>query len=84
MSKGKDSIDYFSAITWSPWTAGSEADEIVGRWAEDNSAYYISCPEQLRDLLIEIQNALHVQYDEIEQLRKKLAEAERRSTLWRS
>lgn len=79
----KDAIGHFSAITWSPWFPG-EGDEglIYGRWAEDNSKYQVLCPPQLRDLLVEMQNALHVQYDEIEQLRKKLAEAERRYTLW--
>ena len=84
MSDGQKTIDHFSAITWSPWTAAESADNtIIGRWAEDNSTYLITCPHQLRDLLIEMQNALHVQYDEVETLRKKLIEAERRSTLWR-
>lgn len=76
-------IDQFSAITWSPWTPHPSKDnEIIGHWAEDNSTYEVTCPYQLRDLLIEIQNALHVQYDEIVALRKKLMEAERKASLW--
>lgn len=77
-------IDHFSAITWSPWIPGDELDEIVGFWAEDSSRYYLTAPPQLRDLIIEMQNSLHVQYDEILTLRKKLAEAEGRASLWKS
>lgn len=75
------SIDYFSAITWSRWAAGSEIDEIVGHWAEDNSRYEITCPHQLRDLLIEMQNILHERYSEVERLRRELSEAERKAIL---
>lgn len=74
-------VDYFSAITWSPWIAGTTEDEIVGEWAEDGSHYTIKCPHQLRDLLIEMQNRLNSQHDEVMSLRNKLTEAERGSTL---
>lgn len=84
MSDKMKAIDYFSAITWSPWVPAVNQERIIiGHWAEDNSTYEITCPHQLRDLLIEMQNALHVQYNEVETLRKKLMEAERRSTPWR-
>lgn len=78
-------VDYFSAIIWSPWAPSESPDSnnaIIGRWAEDNSTYTVTCPHQLRDMLIEMQNALHVQYDEIVQLRKKLNEAESKANMW--
>lgn len=84
MANDKKGVDYFSPITWSPWVPNTEPDsenEIVGFWAEDSSKYKVTCPHQIRGLLIEMQNSLHIQYDEIVALRKRLLEAETRSTL---
>lgn len=78
----KKSIDHFSAITWSKWVAAPNQERvIIGHWAEDNSTYDITCPPQLRDLLIEMQNALHEKYAEVERLRRELSEAERRAVI---
>lgn len=69
--------DEFSAILHSVWKAGRTQDEIIGQWAEDGSEYKITCPHQLRDLLVAMQTRLALKYAEAEVLRRRLAAAER-------
>jgi hypothetical protein len=66
------------------WKA-AEGDEgrIIGTWCEDGSTYVISCPHQLRPLLIALQNNLYELFrrrivasravSEVEELLKRLA-----------
>jgi len=40
------------------WQKSNDPNTIIGYWAEDNSPYEIICPEQLRDMLVKLQNNL--------------------------
>jgi hypothetical protein len=40
------------------WKKGNSDDIIIGYWSEDNSPYTITCPHQLRNLLVKLQNNL--------------------------
>ena len=40
------------------WRPHKNENKIIGYWAEDFSPYIITCPYQLRDLLIKLQNNL--------------------------
>jgi hypothetical protein len=37
-------------------------DMVCGTWAEDGTAYKITCPPQLRQLLISLQDSLYEKY----------------------
>ncbi len=39
---------------------GEKADTIIGHWHEDGSNFLITCPEQLRDNLLELLNNIHL------------------------
>lgn len=72
--------DKFSALLHTQWVAvrslhGGHENEIQGYWAEDNSTFTITCPAQLRDLLVELQNVLATKYvDARDRLRNAQAE----------
>ncbi len=70
-------IDDFGAILYAKWKANTDPTSLTGFWAEDDSAYIINVPEQLRDQIILLQNTLSEKYNEMEQTRKLLKEQER-------
>ena len=65
----------FSALLHAKWKPGPEPTEIVGRWAEDESTYTMDVPEQLRDLLVELQNHLADRYAQLRLFTRKVNEA---------
>ena len=67
----------FGATLHQPWKAGGKPEEIIGYWAEDLNTYTVVVPPQLRDDIIEMQNALCKRYSEIEAARTKLRNLER-------
>jgi len=56
----------YGAILHTRWRAAERASDIVGEWAEDGSPYIITVPPQLRDQLVEMQNALCAKYQELD------------------
>jgi hypothetical protein len=63
----------FGAILAFPWQKSqSQPDEIIGQWAEDGNRYVISCPEQLRDQLVNLQVQLYAKLDGVNKLRTQL------------
>jgi len=70
-------LDQYAALLHTPWKAGKAPNEIVGNWAEDGSEYLIMVPPQLRDMLVDLQNALADSYARIQILRAQLVKAER-------
>ncbi len=53
-------IEKYGAILHKSWIAKGESYPgiIIGYWIEDNLQYEINVPEQLKDILIDIQNKL--------------------------
>jgi hypothetical protein len=73
-------MDKYAALLHDRWEADETDDELINaRWAEDHQKFYIQCPAQLRDLLVELQNALADRYIEIVAARTKLVELERQA-----
>ena len=70
-------LEALGALLAHKWEAAPSDNGIWGRWAEDESRYYISCPEALRDLLITLQNNLAYEYSKLESARCLLAQSER-------
>jgi hypothetical protein len=66
-------IEKFGALLHEPWERGETKDSIAGTWAEDGNEFLISLPEQLVDLLIDMQNELHSKYYDIRETEKKLS-----------
>lgn len=52
-------IDAFGALLNGQWNPKHSTDGISGTWVEDGSSYTLTCPEQLRELLINLQHTLH-------------------------
>ncbi len=72
-------LDRFAPILYDKWRPATNCDgSIVGTWAEDGSSYTIECPNQLRDLIVEMQNILADRYLELQNKRDELASIERR------
>ena len=64
----------YAALLDTEWEVSLDSKEVIrGRWAEDGSSFLITCPPQLRDLLVELQNCLHDKYHEIENQQRELA-----------
>jgi len=70
--KSELNIDELGPILWSKWL--EVGGQLKGRWAEDNSAYFISCPEQLRSLIIKMKNILADKYIAYKEAKKNLEE----------
>ena len=66
----------YGATLHAQWIPGRGESEIMGQWAEDSTQYIITVPPQLRGQIIEIQNALHSRYTQIEDCRTRLAKLE--------
>ncbi len=67
----------YAPLLHAKWEPGSGEDHIRGYWAEDGTRYKIVLPCRLRDLLIELQNGLCERYAELDDARRRLADAER-------
>jgi hypothetical protein len=60
------------AVCWSPWIPHTyHPDTIIGHWAEDNTSYLITCPPQLREQIITMQNALCKLYEQSQEYHRK-------------
>ena len=71
-------MDKYGALLHMRWQKSTKGSDIIdGHWAEDNSTYSITCPEQLRDLLVAMQNDLSDQYVALEDARRKVKGLER-------
>lgn len=57
MSKNNPLLAY-GCILHAKWVKHSQPNTIIGKWAEDDSTYVIVVPEQLRDIIIGMQNTL--------------------------
>jgi len=55
----------FGAILHRQWEKGNKPSLIIGEWAEDLNEYEIYVPPQLRDMIVELQNALASEYKKI-------------------
>ena len=49
-----------SSDTNGRYRLGDKAGVIIGYWYEDGNPFEITCPEQLRDSLIELLNNIHL------------------------
>lgn len=68
----------FGCILHKQWQACEEdPTHIIGYWAEDNSEYTISCPHQLRDNIIKLQNNLSSLYIRMKNLNKQTYELQK-------
>ena len=63
----------FGALFHKEWIAGQKDDEIEGYWAEDDTRYTITVPEQLRDMLLGMQNVLARKYRAVGALKHQAA-----------
>ena len=62
-----NSIKDFGCVLHAKWVSDIHTpNTIIGKWAEDDSTYQIVVPEQLRDEIIDLQNALSVYYNTIQ------------------
>lgn len=48
---------YLGEFPLAGWEKGEQAFEITGHWGEDGVGYRITCPSQLRDLILELPKA---------------------------
>ena len=65
----------WDAVLYKEWSKGSEKDEIIHFWAEDNSSTIFKVPYQLRDQIVEMQNWLSSKQQKIDSLDADLARA---------
>lgn len=65
------------AILHKPWQADGDKTGIIGYWAEDDTPYFLTVPEQLRGQIILMQNNLSNKYNSLKELRVKLLDAEK-------
>ena len=67
-----DIVEEMGAVLWTRW-AESPHDEhlIVGCWAEDGSTYEIRVPEQLRSLIVQMQNALADKFSQFDTAKRE-------------
>lgn len=70
-------MDKYGALLHEPWRDGEKPDSIEGFWAEDGNIFKLTVPEQLRDLIVDLQNALAKKYIEIERLKAELSKAKK-------
>jgi len=71
-------IDKYGALLHQRWiTDGISNNEIFGFWAEDGCYYKITCPHQLRNNLIQLQNQLSDLYQKWDKDSRDLRELER-------
>jgi len=73
------SIDRYGALLHAPWERGSESNRISCLWAEDSNEFEIIVPDQLRDLLIYMQNELSIKYTELNAAKRKVVSLESES-----
>jgi hypothetical protein len=72
----------YAAILHAPWVRGNDPDKIDGFWAEDASLYTVTVPEQLRNMLVDLQNNLSTKFRELEQKEQELNELRARLRLF--
>ena len=70
-----NAIERYGCILHEEWKASDRDGIIIGYWAEDGGEYNIIVPNQLRDSLISMQNALSKKYKQTEKLKKDLKDA---------
>ena len=72
----------YAAILHAPWVRGNDPDKIDGFWAEDLTSYTVTVPEQLRNMLVDLQNNLSTKFRELEQKEQELNELRARLRLF--
>jgi hypothetical protein len=72
----------YDAILHAPWVRGNDPDKIDGFWAEDSTPYTVTVPEQLRSMLVDLQNNLSTKFRELEQKEQELNELRARLRLF--
>ena len=71
-------IQDFSTILNRQWLrVEGKPDKIYGFWEEDRNQYEITVPPQLRDMILELQNALCLKYNELQEHRQNAVKCER-------
>ena len=56
-------LSRFGAILHEKWSKSEvDEDKIIGCWAEDLSRFEFTVPQQLRDLIVDLQNFGHAHY----------------------
>jgi len=53
-------LSYDKSSLGGKYKEGLDANVIIGKWHEDGNEFEITCPEQLRDSLIELLNNIHL------------------------
>lgn len=70
-------IDKYGALLHEKWSANkTRTGQIIGVWAEDGSRYTIECPNQLVDLLVQMQNQLCDLYQKWDKDKRELGKFE--------
>jgi hypothetical protein len=72
----------YAAILHAPWVRGNDPGKIDGFWAEDASLYTVTVPEQLRNMLVDLQNNLSTKFRELEEKEQELNELRARLRLF--
>lgn len=69
-------IERYAALLHKEWEITSD-ETVVGFWGEDNSHYSVDLPDQLKHLLVNLQNTLSKKYQLLEFEKRKLNKLEK-------